>query len=65
MLKKLIIDLYETVNSKTASSDIHTLVNKLLEENDLLDESKVPKWFMEFIQTVITQKAVGKVFFHL
>jgi hypothetical protein len=63
MLKQLIINLYEAVNNKTASDDIHSLIDDLLEENDLIDPNKVPNWFVEFIKNIIAKQPVDKTYY--
>jgi len=63
MLKQLIIDLYEAVNSKIASPDIHALIDDLLEENDLSTNEKVPLWFIDFIKNILHRKSINRTFF--
>ena len=63
MLEKLIIDLYEATSGKVATDNFCISLHNLLEENDLVEEDKVPNWFIDFIESIVAKKAVKRMFF--
>ncbi len=63
MLKELLIQLIEKVNKEICSIDMKNLIDDLLDENDLIDNEKVPKWFFILLENLLSETETERTFF--
>lgn len=63
MVRTLVISLVELANQKVISEEGKQLIDTWLEENDLLDEQRVPEWFIHLLVAITERRETDKTYY--